>query len=43
MLASEIHAAWSHFWPATDAGERQLTRDRKALRDRRNNAVCFFC
>jgi hypothetical protein len=42
MLAAEIHAAWAHFWPATDAGERQLSRDRKALRERRNDAVRFF-
>jgi hypothetical protein len=41
MLASEIHAAWAHFWPLTDAGERQLSRDRKALRERRKDAVCF--
>ncbi len=41
MLASEIHAAWGHFWPATDAGERQLSRDRKALRERRNDTVRF--
>ncbi len=41
MLAAEIHAAWSHFWPANDAGERQLSRDRKALRERRNSAVSF--
>lgn len=34
MLASEIHAAWSHFWPLTPAGEKQLARDRKALRER---------
>ena len=33
MLASEIHAAWSHFWPRTPAGEKQLARDRKALRE----------
>jgi hypothetical protein len=43
MVAAEIHAAWSHFWPANDAGERQLSRDRKALRERRNDAVRFFC
>jgi hypothetical protein len=41
MLASEIHAAWGHFWPLTDAGERQLSRDRKALRERRKDTVCF--
>ena len=42
MLASEIHAAWSHFWPLTTAGERQLSRDRKALRERQNDTVRFF-
>jgi hypothetical protein len=41
MLSSEIHAAWSHFWPLTDTGERQLTRDRKALRERRNDTMRF--
>jgi hypothetical protein len=41
MLASEIHAAWTHFWPPTHAGERQLVRDRKALRDSRKDAVRF--
>jgi hypothetical protein len=41
MVAAEIHAAWAHFWPANDAGERQLSRDRKALRERRKDAVSF--
>ncbi len=41
MLASEIHAAWAHFWPNTEAGTRQLSRDRKALREQKNDAVPF--
>jgi hypothetical protein len=41
MAAFEIHAAWSHFWPETESGGRQLSRDRKALRERRNSAVSF--
>ena len=41
MIAWEIHAAWSHFWPLTAAGERQLVRDRKALKEARIDAVRF--
>jgi hypothetical protein len=41
MVAFEIQSAWAHFWPMTNAGERQLSRDRKALRERRNDAVSF--
>jgi hypothetical protein len=42
MLASEIHAAWAHFWPPTETGARQLSRDRKALREQKNDAVRFL-
>jgi hypothetical protein len=41
MVAAEIHAAWAHFWPPTESGERQLSRDRKALKMRRSDAVRF--
>jgi hypothetical protein len=42
MLASEIHAAWAHFWPPTETGARQLSRDRKALRDQKRDAMSFY-
>jgi hypothetical protein len=42
MAAFEIHAAWSHFWPLTEAGARQLSRDRKALREQKRDAVRFL-
>jgi len=42
MVAFEIHAAWSHFWPPTESGGRQLSRDRKALKTRRSDTVRFF-
>ncbi len=42
MAAFEIHAAWAHFWPITDAGERQLSRDRKTLKTQRSDTVRFF-
>jgi hypothetical protein len=41
MVAFEIHAAWSHFWPETESGGRQLSRDRRALKLRRSDAVRF--
>jgi hypothetical protein len=33
MTTEELRLAWSHFWPATTAGKRQLRRDRAALRE----------
>jgi hypothetical protein len=41
MVAFEIHAAWSHFWPETESGGRQLSRDRRALKLRRSDTVRF--
>lgn len=33
LTFEELRQAYSHFWPRTDAGDRLLARDRKALRE----------
>lgn len=41
LTLEEIHLAWSHFWPATESGRKQLQRDRTALKQARTEAVRF--
>ena len=41
LTREEVQAAWSHYWPETDAGRRQLSRDQNALKKARNEAVRF--
>ena len=33
LTFEELRQAYSHFWPRTEAGDRLLSRDRKALRE----------
>jgi hypothetical protein len=33
MTTEELRLAWDHFWPRSEAGKRQLRRDRAALRE----------
>ena len=41
LTTEELRLAWSHFWPQTEAGKKLLHRDRKALKQARNDAVRF--
>ena len=41
LTFEELRQAYSHFWPRTEAGDRQLARDRKALKQARNDAASF--
>lgn len=41
LTREEVQIAWSHYWPETDAGRRQLSRDRNALKTSRTKVVRF--
>jgi hypothetical protein len=41
LTTEELRLAWAHFWPQTEAGDKLLYRDRKALKQARNDAASF--